>query len=30
MTWLAQNWEAIMTIFNLIGVTFLHINKAPK
>lgn len=30
MTWLATHWDSLLTIINLIGVTFLHVNKQPK
>ena len=30
MSWLAQNWDSIMTIVNMIGLVFLSGKKANK
>lgn len=30
VAWLAQNWDALMTVLNMIGLLVLQKNKAPK
>lgn len=30
MSWLASNWDSIMTILNMVGLLVLNHTKAPK